>query len=95
MKYFRGDLISNSLTFAISDVVAFALSGLVVKRLSVVRGYQLAFLVASIGGGLYVLLSSIVPTDMIPLIVSLCRMGQKIAFSIGFISVAKLFPTKF
>lgn len=75
MKYFPGDLVSNSLTFAFSDVIAFAMSGWVIKKFSVVRGYQIAFLVAAISGVLYVLFSTVVPTSMIPLIVTLSRMG--------------------
>jgi hypothetical protein len=62
MKYFPGDLVQNSLTFAFSDVIAFAMSGWVIKKVSVVRGYQVAFLVATISGVLYVLFSTVVPT---------------------------------
>ena len=55
MKYFPGNIFENSLCFAVSDLLAFTLSGLVIKYTSVPRGYRLAFLISSFGGGLYIL----------------------------------------
>lgn len=94
MKYFPGDIFENSLSFAFSDLVAFTMSGLIIKYTTVVRGYQIAFLISTIGGILYVLFSS-VAASMIPVFICLSRMGVTMAFNMGYISVPKLFPTKF
>ena len=93
MKYFPGNIFENSLSFAISDVIAFTLSGLVIKRTTVVFGYKIAFLISTTGGILYMLFSSV--EAAIPILICISRMGVVMAFNMGYISVPKLFPTKF
>ena len=93
MKYFPGNIFENSLCFAVSDLLAFTLSGLVIKYTSVPRGYRLAFLISSCGGGLYILFKSV--TSLIPIFLCLSRIGVTMAFNMGYISVPRLFPIKF
>ena len=93
MKYFPGNIFENSLCFAFSDLVAFTVSGLVIRYSSVVSGYRLAFLISSIGGVFYMLFSNI--PVLIPVFLCMSRMGVTMAFNMGYISVPRLFPTKF
>ena len=93
MKYFPGNIFENSLCFAFSDLIAFTLSGLVIRYTTVVRGYKLAFLISSIGGLLYILFSNM--PVLIPVFLCLSRMGVTMAFNMGYISVPRLFPIKF
>ena len=93
MKYFPGNIFENSLCFAVSDIVAFTCSGLVIKYFKVTTGFKLAFIVSSIGGFLYIMFSSI--AALIPVFVCLSRMGVTMAFNMGYISVPRLFPIKF
>ena len=93
MKYFPGNIFENSLCFAFSDLIAFTLSGLVIRYTTVVRGYKLAFLISSIGGVLYILFSNM--PVLIPVFLCLSRMGVTMAFNMGYISVPRLFPVKF
>ena len=94
MKYFPGNIFENSLSFAISDVIAFTMSGLIIKYTTVVRGYQVAFVISTVGGVLYVLFSATFE-GMIPIFICLARMGVTMAYNMGYVSVPKLFPTKF
>ena len=94
MKYFPGNIFENSLSFAISDVIAFTMSGLIIKYTTVVRGYQVAFVISTVGGVLYVLFSAAFE-GMIPIFICLARMGVTMAYNMGYVSVPKLFPTKF
>ena len=93
MKYFPGNIFENSICFAVSDLLAFTLSGLVIKYTSVPRGYRLAFLISSCGGGLYILFQSV--SALIPVFLCLSRIGVTMAFNMGYISVPRLFPIKF
>lgn len=103
MKYFPGSIYKNSFSFALSDMVAFTLSGFIVKRMSVHNGYKIAFLTSTVGGVLFVLFtsvqnlvfSSITMTAFVLVLVCLCRMGVTMAFNIGYTSVPRLFPIKF
>ena len=94
LKYFPGNIFENSLCFAGSDLVAFTLSGIVIKLTSVNNGYRLAFLISSVGGVLYLLFSHGAGA-YIPVFVCLSRIGVTMAFNMGYISVPRLFPIKF
>lgn len=93
MKYFPGNIFENSLCFAVSDLIAFTVSGIVIKYTRVTRGLKLSFLISSLGGILFVMFSSI--TALIPVFICLCRMGVTMAFNLGYISVPRLFPIQF
>ena len=93
MKYFPGNIFENSLCFAFSDLIAFTLSGLIIRYTTVVRGYKLAFLISSTGGVLYMLFNGV--PALIPVFLCLSRMGVTMAFNMGYISVPRLFPIKF
>jgi len=93
LKYFPGNIFENSLCFAISDLIAFTLSGVVIKYTRVNNGFRLAFLISSIGGTLYLLFYT--QTAFIPIFVCLSRIGVTMAFNLGYISVPRLFPIKF
>lgn len=103
MKYFSGSIFSNSLAFAFSDVVAFTLSGFIIKRMSIISGYKIAFIISFAGGVLFVLFETVSAlifsgadmTVLVALLACLCRMGGTMAFNIGYISVPRLFPIKF
>ena len=92
IRYFPGNIFENSLCFALSDVFAFMLSGLVLKYTKVVRGYRLAFLISILGAVLYALFASI--PSMLPVFVTLSRIGVTMSFNLGYVSVPKLFPIK-
>ena len=93
MKYFPGNIFENSLCFALSDLVAFIMSGVVSKYLRVANGFRLAFIISISGGILYLMFSKRI--EYIPVFVVLCRIGVTMAFNLGYISVPRLFPIKF
>lgn len=93
MKYFPGNIFENSLCFAVSDVIAFTISGVIIKYTKVNNGFRLAFFISSVGSVLYILFSSV--AALIPVFVCLSRIGVTMAFNLGYISVPRLFPTKF
>jgi len=93
LKYFPGNIFENSLCFAVSDIVAFTLSGIVIKYTRVNNGFRLAFFISSIGSVLYLLFAK--EAGFIPVFVCLSRVGVTMAFNLGYISVPRLFPIKF
>ena len=93
MKYFPGNIFENSLCFAVSDIIAFTMSGVIIKYTKVNNGFRLAFMISSFGGVLYIFFGSV--TAFIPVFVCFCRVGVTMAFNLGYISVPRLFPTKF
>ena len=93
LKYFPGDIFENSLFFAASDLIAFGMSGIVLKKTKVTRGLSLAFIIAICGGSIYIMFSTV--TAMIPFMICLARVGVTMAYNIGYVSVNRLFPTQF
>jgi len=53
LKYFPGNIFENSLCYAVSDLIAFTLSGVVIKYTRVIIGFRLAFIISLVGGALY------------------------------------------
>ena len=91
LKYFPGNIFQNSLFFAGSDLLAFGLSGCILKMTKVTTGLCIAFLVAICGGVIYLVFSE--DTAMIPFMICLARVGITMSYNIGYISVNCLFPT--
>jgi hypothetical protein len=56
LKYFPGNIFQSSMVFAISDMVAFFLSGTILKYVKVGRALRLSFAVSWVGGFLYMYL---------------------------------------
>ena len=93
LKYFPGNIYENSLCFAASDLVAYMTVGCLSKRMKIVNVIQLGFLVSMSGAVIFLMFSSI--TSLIPVFVCLCRVGSQMTFNAGYVSVPRLFPTKF
>lgn len=74
---------------------AFLLSGLFLNYLSVSKALLFSYLSSLIAGLLYLLLYSTDLSWVIPLLVTFSRVGGSMSFNIGYVSVARLFPTKF
>ena len=93
LKYFPGNLFTNSLFFACSDLLAFVFAGMLLYFTSVRFAIRVGSAFAAIGGFLYLFLSP--HAALIPFIVCFSRVGQSTIFNITLISVSRLFPTLF
>lgn len=97
LKYFPGNIYVNSLVFAASDVVAFLSSGIFMQYMRVANGYLLANAIGLVGGLSFVFtqghLDSIENDWIIPVIVSISRIGCSMNFNLGYVSTSRLFPT--
>jgi hypothetical protein len=93
LKYFPGNIFSNSVYFACSDLIAFCLAGLGLKYLGMKTSIRCASALALTGGLSYMFLSTI--EDLVPVIICLSRIGQSMIFNTTLICVNKLFPTLF
>ena len=98
VKYFPGDIYVNSLTFAFTDMIAFFSSGVLLSRWNFIRVYKVAFLISTVGIVLLLAIPFVMSVSnayaAIPL-VCLTRMGVIIAFNVNYISVGRLFPSKY
>ena len=71
--------------------------------MGIIGGFKIAFMISFAGGVLFVLFGTVNAlifsgantTVLVALLACLCRLGGTMAFNIGYISVPRLFPTKF
>lgn len=73
MKYFPGNLFTNSVYFACSDLVAFVGAGVLLKYVGMKYSIQIASTLALIGGLSYLFLSG--QEELVPMIICLSRVG--------------------
>jgi len=95
LKYFPGNIYINSLCFALSDAMAFTSSGMFLRFVTVSQGITLANIIGLSGGLLYLAFYKTASGYTIPIIVCISRLGGAMNFNIGYVSVARLFPTQF
>jgi hypothetical protein len=95
LKYFPGNVYVNAMSFAAADLTAYTCSGLILKFLTIRVGLTLAYSIALLSGFTYFFFYKSSIEWIIPLIVALCRVGTSMSYNIGYVSVAKLFPTEF
>lgn len=55
LVYFPGNIYENSLSFAVSDIFAYIISGLLIKRLSIHSALIMPYMISALGGVLYLL----------------------------------------
>jgi hypothetical protein len=97
LKKFPGSIFINSIVFALADMIAFASSGIILKYFLISQGLSFSYGLSLISGICYLVfhnMESEMPW-LIPLLVCFCRIGGSMSFNIGYISVARLFPTRF
>lgn len=93
LKKFPGNVYVNSLCFAGADMVAFISSGLILNKVTVSSGLKISYSLSLIGGISYLIFYHV--TWLIPVLVCFSRVGGSMSFNIGYISVARLFPTEY
>lgn len=93
LKYFPGNIFSNSAYFACSDLIAFVLAGVVLNKCGMKTSIRVASTLALIGGFSYLFLSTV--EDLVPFIICFSRIGQSMIFNTTLICVNRLFPTLF
>lgn len=95
LKYFPGNIFVNAMSFASADLMAYASSGVVLKFFSIKQGLWFSYGLATTASVAYLFLYKSENELMIPLLVASCRVGGSMSFNIGYVSVAKLFPTEY
>jgi len=93
LKYFPGNVFSNSVYFACSDLLAFCLAGTFLNYTGMKTTIRCAATLALIGGIMYLTLST--HEDLVPFIICMSRVGQSMIFNCTLICVNRLFPTLF
>ena len=91
LKYFPGNLFTNSFSMAAADIAAAILSGFLIKWLRPKGAMLVAITLAIIGAFLYLFLFSYVV--YVPIFIVLCRIGDTIFISTLYVCNSKLFPT--
>ena len=93
MKYFPGNIFTNSIYFAVSDLLAYFGAGVLLKVIGMKKTIWISATLALVGGLSYLFLSN--QTELVPMIICLSRFGQSMIFNTTLICVNKLFPTLF
>ena len=94
LKYFPGNIFQNSICFALSDMAGFFLAGVLLKAMRTGRALRFSYLISSFGGLFYMLFGKTYPA-FLPLFICCVRVGCTMSFNIGYISVPRLFPTRY
>lgn len=90
LKYFPGDIYTNAFAMGLSDVFAYLLSGIAIKKLKMSKALIIALTVSIIGSVSYLFLSSFL--YLIPVFIIFCRVGNAMIVNILYVSNNKLFP---
>ena len=93
IKYFPGNVFENTLALVFSDLAAYILSGLILKRLGMKITLSIAQFFSIVGAGLYIGLHHI--SELVPVIIILTRFGNSMSFNTVYVSNSRLFPTQF
>lgn len=95
LKYFPGNVYVNAIAFACADLFAYTCSGIVLKFLNVRLGLCIAYSIATASSLVFLLANGAEKDWVVPLIIAACRIGSSMSFNMGYVAVAKLFPTQF
>lgn len=93
MKYFPGDIFANTFFMAVADIMSYALSAYVVRKLGLTLSVIISLSTAAVGSVLYLFYFHHV--SMIPLFIVLCRVGNSMLLNIMYLTNQTLFPTQF
>lgn len=80
--------------FALSDMAGFFLAGVFLKAMRTGRALRTSYVISSIGSVMYLMFGNTNPS-LLPVLICLTRVGCTMSFNIGYISVPRLFPTRF
>ena len=76
-----------------SDLIAFGITGFAISYTSTRPALGLSYIIGITGGCMYILFDS--EEFLIPVFVTLSRLGACMAYNTGYVSVNRLFPTRF
>ncbi|TNV72651.1 hypothetical protein FGO68_gene4741 [Halteria grandinella] len=93
LKYFPGDIFQNTFFMAVADIMSYAVSALVVKKLGLILSVIISLSTAGLGSVLYLFYFHYV--SLIPLFIVLCRIGNSMLLNIMYLTNQTLFPTQF
>lgn len=73
--------------------MAYSISGLILKRMTITKTFVISYAISLAGGILYLVFHQ--SDSFIPIFIILSRVGNGMSFNVAYISNARLFPTKF
>ena len=91
IKYMEGDFYINTIVSSLSELTAYAISGLIIDRLGMKPCYLFSFSVVVTGSTLYLFLRSTY-ANLTPILLLLTSFGICFGFNINWNSNAVLFP---
>ncbi|CDW78040.1 solute carrier family member 5 [Stylonychia lemnae] len=93
LKYFPGNIYENTLYMIGADLLAYIVSGTLMKKTDLKKSLVLAQIISIIGSSLYQLVYT--NDKIIPFVVIFCRFGISMSFNSVYIGNNRLFPTQF
>ena len=93
LKYFPGNVFTNSFTMGFSDIISYLIAGYVLKYLGFKKSVVVSLLTAGLGAVLYLFFFHV--SFMIPVFIVLCRIGNSMLLNIMYMTNSTLFPTQF
>ena len=90
LKYFPGNIFTNSICFAAADLLSYTISSFIVRKTTTTKALVLAYTISLIGAGLYLVCHHVDP--LIPVLVILSRVGNSMSFNTIYVTNNRLFP---
>ena len=91
IRYMEGDFFINTIVSSVSELVAYAISGLIIDRIGMKPSYIFSYSVILIGSVLYVIFRE-THANFTPFLLLLTSFGTCFGFNINWNSNALLFP---
>jgi len=93
LKYFPGSIFENAGVYALSDLAAYVIAGIVLKLVSIPNAFRISLSIAFTGGMIYLFTSD--NLTLVPIFICLCRVGCSMQYNVSVISINRTFPTKY
>ncbi|CDW90620.1 solute carrier family member 5 [Stylonychia lemnae] len=95
MKYIKGDFFTNILVAALTETIAYIVSGYLVQKIGIRRVLIFCYSVSIIGGLMLIVFQDRSQGYLIPFSILLARFGISAAYNICYLVSAVIFPTVF
>lgn len=93
VKYFPGNIFINSMYFALADIFAYVLSGVIIKRVAIKKSFFIIYAIMLSGSVFYLFFFWYDP--LVPVFIMLSEVGVSMSFNVMYCTNKKLYPIEF
>ncbi len=94
LKYLEGDVFTNAIVTALSEMTGYLLTGFIYERLGLKKSYVVHFLFGALGSALYLSFAHLHPT-LVPILLLFTVYGVSSSCMNNWLSNSRLFPVMY